>query len=124
MATLYEALLRDGLVMVGYADDTKLLVCSNDITANGRRSESARRTYGGVGKGQGMSFAPEKSEQRHFTHSHQPATPKKNKGFQGKRSNRWKRRVSYAREKATLDTAPQADIGKISHSEIRGGWGG
>ena len=72
IATLYEHLQRDGLLVAGFADDTNLLVCG-DATVSVRRLESAWTTCEAWAKTRGMTFAPEKSELMHFTRVQKPA---------------------------------------------------
>ena len=71
IATLYEALARSpGLLVVGFADDTNLMVFSSDVQANCRRLENAWRLCEKWAKSRGMEFAPQKSELMHFTCAH------------------------------------------------------
>jgi hypothetical protein len=71
IGSLYEALERHGhLTIVGFADDTNLLVVSRDAGANCRRLESAYRVCEQWARTRGMEFAPQKSELMHFSRSH------------------------------------------------------
>jgi hypothetical protein len=73
IATLYEALAASpGLVVVGFADDTNLMVFSRDVQANCARLENAWRICERWAKSRGMEFAPQKSELMHFTRAHNP----------------------------------------------------
>ena len=71
IASLYEALEKYGnLTIIGFADDTNLLVASRDVQENCRRLESAFRVCERWAKTRGMEFAPQKSELMHFTRKH------------------------------------------------------
>jgi hypothetical protein len=70
IASLYEAIRVDGVLVVGFADDTNLLSYSSDIAANCRRLESAWKQCEAWARTRGMKFAPEKSELLHFTRAH------------------------------------------------------
>ena len=74
IASLYEAIRVDGILVVGFADDTNLLSYSNDIEANCRRLESAWKQCETWARTRGMQFAPGKSELLHFTRAHQAPT--------------------------------------------------
>ena len=68
---LYKALERHGnLIIIGFADDTNLLVASCDVQENCRRLESVFRVCERWAKTRGMEFAPQKSELIHFTRKH------------------------------------------------------
>src|SRR5208337_635114 len=67
LASLYETLYRDGLQVVGFADDTNLITYNSDIAANYRRLESAWITYENWARTRGITFAPEKSELIYFS---------------------------------------------------------
>jgi hypothetical protein len=71
IASLYEALEKHGnLTVIGFADDTNLLVASRDVQENCRRLESAFRVCERWARTRGMEFAPQKSELMHFTRKH------------------------------------------------------
>lgn len=71
IASLYEALEKHGnLTIIGFADDTNLLVASRDVQENCRRLEGAFKVCERWAKTRGMEFAPQKSELMHFTRKH------------------------------------------------------
>jgi hypothetical protein len=70
ISTLYEELERDGLIIVGFADDTNLLVASRDVAENCRRLGRAYQTCEAWASRHGMVFEPGKSELIHFTREH------------------------------------------------------
>ena len=72
IALLYEAIKVDGVVVVGFADDTNLLSYSNDIVANCRRLESAWKLCEQWARTKGIRFAPQKNELIHFTKTVKP----------------------------------------------------
>jgi hypothetical protein len=74
IASLYEAIRVDGVLVVGFADDTNLLSYSSDIAANCRRLESAWKQCEEWARTRGMKFAPEKSELLHFTRAQKAPT--------------------------------------------------
>jgi Reverse transcriptase (RNA-dependent DNA polymerase)/Endonuclease-reverse transcriptase len=75
IASLYEALEKHGnLTIIGFADDTNLLVASRDVQENCRRLEGAFRVCERWAKTRGMEFAPQKSELMHFTRKHAGST--------------------------------------------------
>ena len=75
ITSLYKALERHGnLTIIGFADNTNLLVASRDIQENCRRLKSAFRVYKRWAKTRGMEFAPQKSELIHFTRKHTGST--------------------------------------------------
>jgi Reverse transcriptase (RNA-dependent DNA polymerase)/Endonuclease-reverse transcriptase len=74
IASLYEAIRVDGILVVGFADDTNLLSYSNNIEANCRRLESAWKQCKKWAQTRGMQFAPGKSELLHFSRAHQAPT--------------------------------------------------
>jgi hypothetical protein len=68
IATLYEALsAQEGLLVVGFADDTNLMVFGRDVVMNCRRLEAAWAVCEGWARTRGMEFAPQKSELMHFS---------------------------------------------------------
>src|SRR5208337_880478 len=67
LASLYEALYRDGLQVVGFADDTNLITYSSDLAANCRRLESAWITCENWALTCSMTVATEKSELIYFS---------------------------------------------------------
>ena len=71
ISTLYDALKQHaGLVVVGFADDTNLMVFSRNVRTNCRRLEEAWTTCEEWARTSGMEFAPQKSELIHFTRAH------------------------------------------------------
>ena len=71
IASLYKALEKHGnLTIIGFADDTNLLVASRDVQENCRRLESAFKVCERWAKTRGMEFAPQKSKLMHFTRKH------------------------------------------------------
>ena len=73
IATLYKALAKSpGLLVVGFADDTNLMVFSGNAQANCRRLENAWQIYERWAKSRGMEFALQKSELMHFTRAYKP----------------------------------------------------
>jgi hypothetical protein len=68
IASLYEALEKQGnLTVMGFADDTNLLVASRDVQEDCWRLEGAFRVCERWAKTRGIQFAPQKSELMHFT---------------------------------------------------------
>ena len=71
MTPLYEALEKHGnITVIGFSDDTNLLVAGRDIAANCRYLESAFRVYEDWARTRGLKFAPHKSELMYFTRKH------------------------------------------------------
>jgi hypothetical protein len=70
ISTLYEELERDGLIIVGFSDDTNLLVASRDAPENCQRLRRAYETCEKWAIRHGMVFEPGKSELTHFTREH------------------------------------------------------
>ena len=71
IASLYEALEKHGnLTIIGFTDDTNLLVASRDVQENCRRLEGVFRVYKRWAKTRGIEFAPQKSKFIHFTWKH------------------------------------------------------
>ncbi len=58
--------------MIGFADDTNLIVYNNDVAANCKRLECAWVVYERWVMTRGMVFALEKSKLIHFTQMHTP----------------------------------------------------
>jgi hypothetical protein len=68
IASLYETLAREqGLAIVGFADDTNLMVFGPSAKANCQRLEKAWEVCEAWGATRGMQFEPSKSELLHFT---------------------------------------------------------
>jgi hypothetical protein len=115
IATLYEAIeaAHPGVGIIGFADDTNLLVVSRDPTANARRLERVWDTCERWARTRGMQFEPGKSELVHFTRAHLPpqasvrlgltvVEPKESARFLGvwlDRKLRWSRHLKKIKEK-------------------------
>ncbi len=72
IASLYEELEGEGITVVGFADDTNLIVYSSDVAANCERLERVWAVCERWAVTRGMAFALEKSELMHFTRVHAP----------------------------------------------------
>lgn len=114
IATLYEALAgQAGLLVVGFADDTNLMVFGKEATSNCRRLEAAWSVCERWARTRGMEFAPQKSELMHFSRAHRadlqpvrlgPATvaPVESARFLGiwlDRKLRWRRHLRQVHQK-------------------------
>ena len=73
IATLYKALVKSpGLLVVGFADDTNLIVFSGNAQANCRRLENAWRICERWAKSRGIEFVLQKSKLIHFMYAYKP----------------------------------------------------
>ena len=68
MTPLYKALEKySNITVIGFSDDTNLLVAGHDIVVNYRYLESAFQVYEDWARTRGLEFALYKSELIHFT---------------------------------------------------------
>ena len=73
ISTLYKALEGiQGMVVIGFADDTNLMSFSHDPHMNCHRLEAAWGVCVRWANSHSMEFAPQKSELMHFTRAHKP----------------------------------------------------
>ena len=113
IASLYEAIKVDGVVVIRFVDDTNFLSYNNDITTNCKRLESAWKLCEQWARTRGMRFAPQKSELMHFTRVVKPpqnrvrlgeaaVTPVESARFLGAwldRTLRWRRHLKQLKAK-------------------------
>jgi hypothetical protein len=108
IATLYEGLsAQAGLLVVGFADDTNLMVFGRDVIMNCRRLEAAWTVCEGWARTRGIEFAPQKSELMHFSRA-RTAQPYPTGSWQGGASRvsqiprgklRWRRHLRQIHQK-------------------------
>ncbi len=70
IASLYKELEEKGITVIGFADDTNLIIYNSDVAANYKCLEYTWVVCERWTIIRGMTFAPEKSELIHFTQAH------------------------------------------------------